>query len=78
MFINDKLASETPEGSAISRGVESALFILTTCQPFETKRKYIWSPAVLTYGALQMSRKHELHLNLPQSFSLMMAGLFEF
>lgn len=78
MFINDKLASETPEGSAISRGVESALFILTTCQPFETKRKYIWSPAVLTYGILHMFRKHELHTNLPQSFSLMMAGLFEF
>ena len=78
MFINDKLASETPEGSAISGGVDSALFILTTCQPFETKRKYIWGPAVLTYGVLQMSRKHELHPNLPQSFSFMMGGLFEF
>lgn len=67
MFINDKLASETPEGSVISGGVESALFILTTCQPFETKINYSWSPAVLTYGALQMSLKHELHPNSPHS-----------
>lgn len=44
MFINDKLASETPEGSVISRGVESALFILTTCQPFETKREIYLEP----------------------------------
>lgn len=30
---------------------------------------------MLTYGAMQMSHKHELYPNLPQSFSVMMVCL---
>lgn len=77
MFINDKLATETLEGS--SDLWRCLLYLLS--QPvshLKERRKYIWSPAVLTYGGLQMSPLHELHTDLPQSLSLMTVGQCEF